>query len=153
MTSGLFSSSTDDWATPLDFYQKLDEEFHFDLDPSASDQNHKCKKYFTAKDDGLKQSWEGHCVFCNPPYGRMIGKWVEKAYRTNEEFGNTIVMLLPARTDTKWFHDFIYHKAEIRFVRGRLKFGNSNNSAPFPSMVVVYRGKEQVEPNAENKAS
>ena len=84
----------------------------------------------------------GNCVFCNPPYGREIGKWVEKAYRTNQEHGNLVVMLLPARTDTKWFHDFIYNKAEVRFVRGRLKFGDSKNSAPFPSMVVVYRKKE-----------
>lgn len=83
----------------------------------------------------------GNSVFCNPPYGREIGKWVEKAYRTNEESGDLVVMLLPARTDTKWFHDFIYHKAEIRFIKGRLKFGGSKNSAPFPSMVVIYRKK------------
>ena len=83
----------------------------------------------------------GHNVFVNPPYGREIGNWVEKAYKTNEEHGNLVVMLLPARTDTKWFHDFIYHKAEIRFIRGRLKFGDSKNSAPFPSMVVIYKEK------------
>lgn len=83
----------------------------------------------------------GYRVFCNPPYGREIGKWVEKAFRTNEDHGNLVVMLLPARTDTKWFHDYIYHKAEIRFIRGRLKFGDSKNSAPFPSMVVVYGQK------------
>ena len=83
----------------------------------------------------------GHRVFCNPPYGREIGKWVKKAFRTNEDHGNLVVMLLPARTDTKWFHDYIYHKAEIRFIRGRLKFGDSKNSAPFPSMVVVYGQK------------
>ena len=80
-------------------------------------------------------------VWCNPPYGREIGKWVEKAY--NESLaGVTVVMLLPARTDTKWFHDYIYGKAEIRFVRGRLKFGDSKNSAPFPSMVIIFRGTE-----------
>lgn len=84
----------------------------------------------------------GWRVFCNPPYGREIGKWVEKAYRENQEHGNLVVMLLPARTDTKWFHDFIYNVAEIRFIRGRLKFGDSKNSAPFPSMVVIYREKE-----------
>lgn len=81
-------------------------------------------------------------VWCKPPYGREIGKWVEKAYKESLE-GATVVMLLPARTDTKWFHDFIYGKAEIRFVRGRLKFGDSKNSAPFPSMVVVFRGDKQ----------
>lgn len=83
----------------------------------------------------------GHNVFVNPPYGREIGNWVEKAFRTNEEHGNLVVMLLPARTDTKWFREYIYHKAEIRFIRGRLKFGNSKNAAPFPSMVVIYNRK------------
>lgn len=83
----------------------------------------------------------GHNVFCNPPYGREIGKWVEKAYQTNKESGDLVVMLLPARTDTKWFHDFIYKKAEIRFVKGRLKFGGSKSGAPFPSMVVIYKKK------------
>ena len=90
---------------------------------------------------GFCRSGGGNSVFCNPPYGREIGKWVEKAYRTNKESGDLVVMLLPARTDTKWFHDFIYHKAEIRFIKGRLKFGGSKNSAPFPSMVVIYRQK------------
>lgn len=86
----------------------------------------------------------GHSVFCNPPYGREIGKWVEKAYKTNQEHGDLVVMLLPARTDTKWFHDFIYHKAEIRFVKGRLKFGGSTSGAPFPSMVIIYKQKRGV---------
>lgn len=134
----MFSSKTNSWATPTDFFQKLDKEFHFTLDPCADEHNHKCNKYFTVKEDGLLQEWGENCVFCNPPYGREIGKWVEKAYHTNQKYGNLVVMLLPARTDTKWFHDFIYHKAEIRFVRGRLKF-NDKDRAPFPSMVVIYR--------------
>lgn len=83
----------------------------------------------------------GHTVFCNPPYGREIGKWVQKAWEEHAANRNTVVMLLPARTDTKWFHKYIYGKAEIRFVRGRLKFGNAGNSAPFPSMIVIYRKK------------
>lgn len=91
----------------------------------------------------------GSRVFCNPPYGREIGKWVEKAYQENQEHGSLVVMLLPARTDTRWFHDFIYRKAEIRFVRGRLKFGDSKNSAPFPSMVVIFRQKEGAESGKE----
>ena len=141
-TDVMFSSKTDEWATPTDFYNELNKEFKFDLDPCANEHNHKCEKYFTIEDNGLLQSWAGYNVFCNPPYGREIGKWVEKAYRTNQEHGNLVVMLLPARTDTKWFHEFIYQKAEVRFVRGRLKFGDSKNSAPFPSMVVIYKKKE-----------
>lgn len=141
-TEVMFSSKTDSWATPINFFRELDEEFHFNLDPCADEFNHKCDRYFTVKEDGLLQNWGGSSVFCNPPYGREIGKWVEKAYRTNQEHGNLVVMLLPARTDTKWFHEFIYQKAEVRFVRGRLKFGDSKNSAPFPSMVVIYKKKE-----------
>ena len=140
-TDVMFSSKTDNWATPPDFFRELDKEFHFDLDPAADDTNHKCDKYFTVVEDGLSQEWGGHNVFCNPPYGREIGKWVEKAYQTNKESGDLVVMLLPARTDTKWFHDFIYKKAEIRFVKGRLKFGGSKSGAPFPSMVVIYKKK------------
>lgn len=140
-TEIMFSSKTDSWATPTDFFRELDEEFHFNLNPCADEYNHKCDKYFTVKENGLLQDWRGSSVYVNPPYGREIGKWVEKAYRTNQEHGNLVVMLLPTRTDTKWFHDFIYNKAEVRFVRGRLKFGDSKNSAPFPSMVVVYRKK------------
>ena len=140
-TDVMFSRKTDNWATPPEFFLELDKEFHFDLDPAADDINHKCDRYFTVAEDGLLQEWGDHSVFCNPPYGREIGKWVEKAYRTNKESGNLVVMLLPARTDTRWFHDFIYKKAEIRFVKGRLKFGGSKNSAPFPSMVVIYRKK------------
>ncbi len=137
----MFSSASENWATPQSFFNHLNAEFNFDLDPCADDTNHKCDLYFTKEQDGLAQNWGGHCVFCNPPYGREVGKWVEKGFRTNREYGNTVVMLLPARTDTKWFHEFIYHKADVRFVRGRLKFGNSNNPAPFPSMVVVFHGK------------
>ena len=137
----MFSSKTDNWATPPEFFKELDKEFHFNLDPAADEFNHKCDRYFTIAENGLLQDWGGNSVFCNPPYGREIGKWVEKAYRTNKESGDLVVMLLPARTDTKWFHDFIYHKAEIRFIKWRLKFGGSKNSAPFPSMVVIYRQK------------
>ena len=131
---GLFTSNTDLWATPQDFFDELDMEFGFDLDVCAIPENAKCSRYFTPEQDGLKQEWNG-TVWCNPPYGRQIGKWVEKAYKSD----CTVVMLLPARTDTKWFHEYIYGKAEIRFIKGRLKFGGSNNAAPFPSMVVIYR--------------
>lgn len=144
-TNLMFSSATDQWATPQNFFDKLNEEFHFTLDVAADKTNHKCDNYYDKQADGLSQPWatserERERVWCNPPYGREIGKWVEKAYNESLK-GATVIMLLPARTDTKWFHDFIYGKAEIRFVRGRLKFGDSKNSAPFPSMVVIFRGK------------
>ena len=136
----MFSSNTDQWATPQDFFDELNNEFDFTLDPCADDTNHKCKKYYTVKQDGLIQSWFGERVFCNPPYGKEIGKWVKKCHDEIFMGGcNTCVMLIPSRTDTKWFHDYIYGQAEIRFVKGRLKFGDSKNAAPFPSMVVVYR--------------
>ena len=139
--SVLFSSKTDDWATPQWFYDELNSEFKFSLDPCADEYNHKCDAYFTKEDDGLSKKWDG-TVFCNPPYGREIGKWVAKAYDEAKN-GCVVVMLIPARTDTKWFHDFIYRKAEIRFIKGRLKFGDSKNSAPFPSMVVIFDGRLQ----------
>ena len=134
VNKGLFTSNTDLWETPQDFFDSLNREFQFDLDACALPENAKCERYFTPEEDGLKQEWNG-TVWCNPPYGRQIGKWVEKAYKSD----CTVVMLIPARTDTRWFHDYIYGKAEIRFVRGRLKFGESKNRAPFPSMVVIYR--------------
>lgn len=132
----MFTSKTDDWSTPQDFFEKLNKEFNFTLDPCADKLNAKCKKFFTKKENGLLQNWNNEIVFCNPPYGREIGKWVKKA---SEATGGVVVMLIPARTDTKYFHEYIYHKAEIRFLKGRLKFGNSKNSAPFPSMLVIYR--------------
>lgn len=131
----MFSSATDLWETPQNFFDLLNEEFHFDVDVCALPENAKCVKFYTPEDDGLSKKWEGTC-WCNPPYGREIGKWIKKASGANA----TVVMLLPARTDTKWFHDYIYQKAEIRFIKGRLKFGNSKNSAPFPSMVAIFRG-------------
>lgn len=135
ITNGLMSSNSDNWSTPQDFFDKLDQEFHFTLDPCSDLFNHKCKKFFTIEDDGLSQDWSHDVVFMNPPYGRQIYNWVKKAF-----FSNTLVVcLLPARTDTKWFHEFIYNKSEIRFINGRLKFGGSKSSAPFPSMVVIFR--------------
>lgn len=140
MNEGMFSSTTDEWATPQNVFDALDKEFKFTLDPCATKENAKCKNFFTKEDDGLKQKWGWQTVFCNPPYGREIGKWVKKAY---EETQAKTVMLIPARTDTRWFHDYIYGKAEIRFLKGRLKFGDSKNSAPFPSMVVIFNKGER----------
>lgn len=144
-TEVMFSSKTDLWETPQDLFDRLDAEFGFDLDACALPQNAKCAAYYTPEQDGLSQPWDG-VVWCNPPYGRNIGKWVQKAHEENRRNNNYIVMLLPARTDTKWFHDYILNKAEIRFIRGRLKFGGSKNSAPFPSMVVVFRARKEAHP-------
>ena len=135
----MYSSTTDLWATHQAFFDALDAEFHFQTDVCALAENAKCRAYYTPEQNGLKQEWNGVC-WCNPPYGRTIRSWVQKAYESSLH-GATVVMLLPARTDAAWFHDFIYGKAEIRFVRGRLKFGDSKKSAPFPSMIAVYRGE------------
>lgn len=132
----MFSSKTDLWETPQDLFDKLNNEFHFTLDVCATPENAKCNSFYTKEQDGLSQPWKG-VVWCNPPYGKQIGSWVRRGFFASLS-GNTVVMLLPARTDTRWFHEYIYGKAEIRFIRGRLKFGGSKNSAPFPSMVVVF---------------
>ena len=131
-----FSSATDEWPTPQDFFDHLDEEFHFELDVCATPENAKCNQYFTKRENGLLQEWKGVC-WMNPPYGREIGQWVKKAYESALG-GATVVCLLPARTDTSWWHDYCM-KGEIRFVRGRLKFGDARGNAPFPSAVVVFR--------------
>ena len=146
LNQGLFSSEKQDWCTPQQFFDELDAEFHFVLDAAATHQNSKCKRCFTPEDDGLIQNWDvGGAVYCNPPYGKEIGLWVKKAYEEAQK-GTTIVMLIPARTDTKYFHEYIYHKAEIRFVKGRLKFTDENGTpkgkAPFPYMVVIYNRKD-----------
>ena len=138
-TKVLYSSKEEKWATPQDFFDKLNDEFHFTLDAAASPDNAKCTNYFTEEQDGLVQSWGGHTVWCNPPYCRKTGLWVKKAYEEHQRTGCTVVMLLPSRTDVRWFHDYILGKAEIRFIKGRLKFGGNKNSAPFPSIVVIYR--------------
>lgn len=134
-----FSSKSDEWSTPQNVFDELDKEFHFTLDPCATDDNHKCDKYFTLENDGLSENWGGYRVFCNPPYSE-IDKWVEKAYRETRNDNTLVVLLIPSRTDTRYFHNYIYQRAEIRFVKGRLKFGDGKGSAPFPSMIVIFRG-------------
>lgn len=131
-----FSSKTDLWYTPEDFYQKYNSVYNFETDVCATDENAKCEKYFTEETDGLSQKWEGVC-WMNPPYGRTISKWMKKAYESSLE-GATVVCLVPARTDTNWWHDYAM-KGSIEFIKGRLKFGGSKNSAPFPSAVVVFK--------------
>ncbi len=140
MNNALFSSKKVEWETPQEFFDRLDNEFHFTLDPCSTHENAKCQKHYTLSDDGLIQDWGGEVVFCNPPYGREMPKWIRKCAEESKKPNTTVVMLIPARTDTRAFHEHIYHKAEIRFIQGRLKFGGSKNSAPFPSMVVVFGG-------------
>ncbi|MBM0777150.1 DNA N-6-adenine-methyltransferase [Staphylococcus epidermidis] len=135
-----YSSKSNEWATPQKLFDELNEEFNFTLDPCATDENAKCNKHFTIEDDGLSKDWSKDVVFMNPHYGREIKKWIKKAYEESLN-GATVVCLIPARTDTTYWHDFIFDKADdIRFLRGRLKFGNSKNSAPFPSVIVIYLG-------------
>lgn len=141
LTSGLTSSNTDEWATPQDLFDALDATFHFTLDPCATPENAKCAKFYTKEQDGLKQDWEGAVIWCNPPYGREIGKWVQKC----AEHRGVAVMLIPARTDTRWWHSYIDKNpdAHVYFIKGRLKFGDGKNPAPFPSAIVVYTNWSQ----------
>ena len=139
----MMSSATAEWGTPQEFFDRLDAIFHFNLDPCATDENHKCARYFTKEIDGLKQRWVGR-VFMNPPYGRDISKWMEKAEFEARQ-GALVVCLVPARTDTKWFQRAFRHASEIVFLKGRLKFeGAGTDSAPFPSALVIY-GAKQIE--------
>lgn len=144
INSGLMTSLTDEWATPQDLFDELNKEFNFELDVCADTWNHKTPRYFDKEADGLKQDWTGVC-YMNPPYGRNIGAWVKKAYESARG-GATVVCLVPARTDTAWFHDYAF-KGEVRFIRGRVKFvskdGKGTNSAPFPSAIVIFRGNDE----------
>ena len=138
INAGLFTSNTNMWGTPQYLFDKLNSKYKFEIDVCAISSNAKCKKYYTPEIDGLMQKWNGVC-WMNPPYGREIGKWIKKAYESSLD-GAIVVCLLPSRTDTKWFHDYCV-KGQIEFIKGRLKFGDSKNSAPFPSMIVVF-GKD-----------
>ena len=141
----MFSSKTGNWATPQDFFLKLDWRFGpFDLDPCANPSNAKCMNFFTEAEDGLSKDWEGFHCFVNPPYGRGIDKWIKKAYEESQKPNTKVVMLIPARTDTKYWHDYVMKASEIHFVKGRLKFGDSENPAPFPSAVIVFDGKGEL---------
>ena len=135
----MFSSKTGMWSTPQDFFDKLSWRFgKFDLDPCASPCNTKCANFFTEAEDGLVKDWGGFTSFVNPPYGRGIDKWIQKGFEESQKEGTKVVMLIPARTDTKYWHKFVMKASEVYFVKGRLKFGDSKNCAPFPSAVVVF---------------
>ena len=138
----MFSSKTVEWETPVVFFNKLNEDYGFTLDPCATSNTAKCPQYFTKDDDGLSKDWGGNVVFMNPPYGRVIKDWVRKAWQEGTKPDTTVVCLVPARTDTRWWHDYCMKAEKVYFVKGRLKFGNSNNSAPFPSAVVVFNSKD-----------
>ena len=130
MNGGLFTSASQHWATPEELYEELDKEFHFNDDPCP----------LRSRIDGLHREW-GSRVFLNPPYGREITKWLVTAWLESLK-GKLVVCLIPSRTDTRWWHNYVMKADEIRFLRGRLKFGKSKNTAPFPSAVVIFRGKE-----------
>jgi phage N-6-adenine-methyltransferase len=132
------SSLTDEWATPDSFFSPFDAEFGFTLDACALPENTKCARFFSPDDDGLSHPWTG-VVWMNPPYGRSIGRWMQKAWESSCE-GATVVCLVPSRTDSAWWHDYAM-KGEVRFVRGRIRFSGSSDNAPFPSAVVVFRPK------------
>ena len=131
-----FSSESQEWSTPQAFFDEYNAQYRFDIDVCATPENAKCPKYYSKEDDGLAQEWRGVC-WMNPPYGRGIGAWVRKAFETAESGKGMVVCLLPARTDTSWWHDYAM-KGEIVFLRGRLKFGGAKNSAPFPSAIVIF---------------
>jgi site-specific DNA-methyltransferase (adenine-specific) len=137
-----FSSATDEWATPQWLFDELNARFAFTLDPCATPQNAKCSTYFTRSEDGLVQDWGDNTVFMNPPYGRAIGQWMKKAYEASR-IGATVVCLVPARTDTAWWHCYAL-KGKYRFLRGRLRFEGGKHSAPFPSAIVVFRPHGQM---------
>ena len=149
----LYSSRSEEWPTPQSFFDTLDEEFRFTLDPCATPRNAKCPAFFTKRQNGLLQDWGHHRVFCNPPYGRFMSDWARKCFDASQH-GALIVLLAHSRTDTRWFHDWVYGKAaELRFVRGRLRFGDGRQSAPFPSLVAVYRPEVQTDQQCQAMAA
>lgn len=139
LNKAMYSSASDEWETPQNLFDDLNARFHFQMDVCATPQNAKCQRFFTKEQNGLLQDWGGIC-WMNPPYGREIGQWMQKAYESAQS-GATVVCLVPARTDTAWWHDYAM-RGEITFIRGRLKFGNAKNSAPFPSALIVFKPKE-----------
>lgn len=144
IADALFSSAKQNWETPQWLFDELNEEFGFELDAAADESNCKCPHFLSEGDDALCFSWADlvSSVWLNPPYGRGAGEWVRKAHEESQR-GATVVCLLPARTDTAWFHDHVYGRADIRFLRGRLKFVGATSPAPFPSMIVVFRPPEE----------
>lgn len=139
MTSGMMSAQTVEWETPDRLFRGLDDLFHFDLDVCATPENAKCARFYSPKENGLHQTWRGTC-WMNPPYGKEIGKWVRAAYFSSCA-GTTVVGLIPARTDTHWFHDWVLGRATVIFLRGRiyhLQKGEVIGRSPFPSLIAIW---------------
>jgi len=141
MLKTLFSNKKTDWETPINLFNELNKRYNFTLDVCANENNFKVINYINEEKNGLLQDWNNNICWMNPPYGKEIGKWVEKALFESKKENCTVVSLLPARTDTKWFHNYILNQSnvEIIFMKGRLKFGDSKNSAYFSSMVVLFK--------------
>ena len=137
----MFSSKSDEWGTPTDFFNKLDVVYNFTLDPCATAENAKCKKFYTIEENVLEKDWEGETVFVNPPYSK-IKDWVIKAHTEGQKLNTTVVMLIPSRTDTRWWHQYCMNADKILFVKGRLKFEGGEHSAPFPSAVIIFKKVE-----------
>ncbi len=140
LNESMYSSKTPEWSTPQQTFDTLNNHFNFEVDVCATDDNYKCDVYYTKEDNELNKEWK-ETIFMNPPYGREIKEWMKKAYEDSAKYNNTIVCLVPARTDTKWWHDYAMKASVIIFIKGRLKFGESKNSAPFPSAVVIFNYK------------
>ena len=141
-TETLFSHKSDEWETPEDFFQDLNREFCFTLDACANQNNKKCERYYSPEENGLLWDWEGETVWCNPPYSKMK-EWARKCYYEGHKPNTIVVMLIPSRTDTWWYQNYVLHRAEVRFIKGRLRFCGGNVNAPFPSALVIYRGPEE----------
>lgn len=144
LSKALMTSNRDNWETPQELFEDLNNEFNFTLDAASDDMNAKCARHYTIEDDGLAQDWGGETVFCNPPSGRGVKDWAKKAYEESKKPGTTVVLLVASRTDTAMFHDYMLNKAELRFIRGRLAFeyhGMTQNRAPFPSLIAIYRSE------------
>ena len=143
--SVFLSSQTVEWSTDDAFFEQVNREFNFTVDVAADSTNAKCERFYDIDSDGLMQNWDGETVWCNPPYGRRIADWIYKAAVSEA----TTVLLVPARTDVKWFHEIVIPHAEVRFIKGRLKFGNSKDNAPFPTMLVIFRNAAKEQANGD----
>ncbi len=139
LQKAMVSSKSNEWSTPKDFFDELNKEFHFTLDPCSTHENAKCIKHFTLEDDGLEKDWTKDTVFMNPPYGGHTADWLKKAL-VSAQGGATVVCLIVSSTDRSYWHDVIFpHASQIRFIRGRLHFGESKSSAPFASAIVIFK--------------
>jgi len=149
INKAMVSSKSNEWETPQALFDELNKEFNFTLDPCATDENHKCRKYFTQDIDGLKQDWTKDIVFMNPPYGGNTGKWLRKAWHDSLK-GAVVVCLIVSSTDRSYWHDYIFpYASEIRWIRGRVTFGEANSTAPFASAIVIFSDRKNGDPQKQ----